>query len=128
MKKTPLTLGFILVLLFSTPCFAEGNSSTAGQAGADASVPLERAKGEKLATAMGYFARARSLLVSAVREFDKGLALVDPNALLDARMWRTGVMDRADELTRVLDPQPRATKSGIKYGNETVGIGDASKR
>ena len=63
-----------------------------------------------------------------MREFDKGRALVDPNALVDAKVWRAGVLERADELARVLDPQPRATKTGIKFGNETVGIGDASKR
>lgn len=127
MKKTLLILGFSLALFTELPCFAEDPAAPV-KPEVESSIPLERAKGEKLATAMGYFARARSLLISSLREFDKGLALVDPNALLDSRMWRAGVSDRVDELTRVLDPQPRATKGGIKYGNETVGIGDASKR
>lgn len=105
----------------------EFHSQEMPQGSASMSTPIERAKGEKLATAMGHYARARSLVVAAIREFDKGYAIVDPNALLDTRMWRDSLLDRADELARLLDPQPRATKGGVKFGAETRGIGDTSR-
>lgn len=104
-----------------------GGFTDQAQVGSSMSTPIERAKGEKLATAMGHYGRARSLLVAAIREFDKGFAIVDPNALLDTRMWRDSLLDRADELARLLDPQPRATKGGVKFGAETRGVGDTSR-
>lgn len=107
---------------------APGSVEQASSSGGSLTTPIERAKGEKLATAMGHYGRARALLISAIREFDKGMELVDPNALLDTRLWRETVLERADEIARVLDPQPRATKTGIRFGNETRGVGDAGKR
>ena len=134
----------ISAFLFATPVFADApgakldqtNSNTSlqmasggGNSAPDphAAMPLERAKGEKLATAIGHYARARSLLIAAVREFDQGLKLVDPSALLDSGVWRTTLIDRADELQRVLDPQPRATKTGIKYQADSRLLGEAKK-
>ncbi len=105
--------------------FAAASTDTVS-GGISAGTPIERAKGEKLATAMGHYARARSLLVAAIREFDKGYGIVDPNALLDSRMWRESLLDRSEELARLLDPQPRATRGGVKFGSETRGIGDTS--
>ena len=76
---------------------------------------LGRTSGEELATAVGHYARARSLLIEAIREFDRGYKIADPDALLDSKRWRASLMDRAKELERVLDPQPKATKGGVKF-------------
>lgn len=89
------------------------------------SISLQTAKGEKLAVASGHYARARALLIASVREFDQGLDLVDPSALVDTQKWRKSVLDRAEELARVLDPQPRSSRSGIRFDDSTAGIGDA---
>ena len=77
---------------------------------------VESAKGERLATSMGHYARSRSLLIEAIKEFDRGRKLARPDSLIDAGEWRASVVGRARDLEVVLDPQPRATKSGAKYG------------
>jgi hypothetical protein len=83
------------------------------------------AKGEKLAIATGHYARARALLISALREFDKGLELVDPNALVDVNLWRNSILDRAEDLERILDPQPRKSRGGVRFDDSTAKTGDA---
>ncbi|MCO6432478.1 MAG: hypothetical protein J5J00_16615 [Deltaproteobacteria bacterium] len=76
---------------------------------------LGRVSGEQLASAVGHYARARSLLIEAIREFDRGHKIADPDALMDSKRWRATLLDRAKELERVLDPQPKASRSGIKF-------------
>ena len=76
---------------------------------------LSRASNENLASAVGHYARARSLLIEAIREFDRGHRIAEPDALLDSKRWRTSLLDRAQELERVLDPQPRVTRGGVKF-------------
>ena len=83
------------------------------------------AKGEKLAIASGHYARARALLIASLREFDKGLELVDPNALVDANNWRNSVLDRAEDLEHILDPQPRKSRGGVRFDDSTAKTGDA---
>jgi hypothetical protein len=76
---------------------------------------LSGARSEVSAEAVAHYARSRALLVSAIEEFDKGRQLAKPDELLDAAKWRNTLIDRAEDLERVLDPQPRATRGGIKF-------------
>lgn len=76
---------------------------------------LERASGEDLASAIGHYAKSRSLLLAAIREFDLGYKLARPDSLLNSKEWRNGVINKAQELERVLAPQPRVTHSGVKF-------------
>jgi hypothetical protein len=87
---------------------------------------LERATGEQLSSAVGHYARARALLVTAIREFDEGQKLADPRALIDAQRWRSTLLDRAEDLERVLDPQPRASKTGVKFTGDRRLLSEAS--
>ena len=80
---------------------------------------LERANNEDLAAAIGHYARARSLLIAAVNEFDRGYKLARPDSLLDPKAWRSDVVFRAEDLEKVLSPQPRATRGGVKYEADT---------
>jgi len=96
----------LALLGFSTLCASNIEAQEIG---------LEIAQGERLATAVGHYARARSLLNAAIREFDKGYQLANPDALLNSDEWRKDLVDRATELERVLDPQPRITRGGVKY-------------
>lgn len=82
---------------------------------AEDSEGIEQASGEDLAVAVGHYARARSLLIAALREFDAGYKLANPNVLLDSAQWRASVVDRASDLDRVLAPQPRASSRGMKF-------------
>ncbi|HMO02721.1 MAG TPA: hypothetical protein PKD37_07075 [Oligoflexia bacterium] len=79
------------------------------------SLTIQRAKGAKLAAAIGYFARTRSLLIAALREFDAGLKIADPSMLLDTERWRASIVERASELERILDPQPIIAEDGVKF-------------
>ncbi|MCB0309841.1 MAG: hypothetical protein KDD42_01320 [Bdellovibrionales bacterium] len=99
----------------------------AAQADADRGTPLQSASSEKLSEAMGHYSRARALLIAAVNEFDKGLGKVNPEALLQVDNWRGSVIERARELERVLDPQPRASKGGVQYEPDPRLIGEAHR-
>ena len=100
----------VISLIFLSNAYAEDAASNA---------TLERAKGEQLSRAVGHYARARSLLIAAIREFDKGYKVANPEAILDATTWREEVVSRAADLERVLDPQPRASNVGAKYEEDT---------
>lgn len=70
---------------------------------------------EETAAAIGHYHRARHMLLAAVREFDKGYKLASPEAVLNGQQWRQEVLDRAQDLIKVLDPQPRVSKWGVRY-------------
>ncbi len=91
------------------------------------SQPIARAEGEELETAVGHFARARSLLIAAVHEFDRGIKLVDPEAMVDVQRFRSTLLDRSEELERILDPQPRVTRSGVQYSPDVRLLGEANQ-
>lgn len=76
---------------------------------------LTRATNEELATAVGYYARSRSLLLAALREFDKGLSVANPDQLVDVKELRHTILDQAEALQKILSPQPRTTKYGVKF-------------
>jgi len=65
--------------------------------------------------AIGHYARARALLVEALAEFEEGRHVAQPDLLLDTERWRSSVISRTEELNRLLDPQPRVTRSGVQF-------------
>lgn len=86
---------------------------------------LQEVSRERLSAAVGHYARARSLLIAAIREFDKGYKIARPDALLDSAEWRNTLLDRAEALERVLDPQPRVTRGGVRYEPDRRLLGEA---
>ena len=76
---------------------------------------IETASGETLGRAVAHYHRSRSLLLAAIREFDKATMVADPSALLDSNEWRETLVARASELERVVAPQPAVSKSGIRF-------------
>lgn len=76
---------------------------------------IEQADPESVAVAVGHYARARSLLIAALREFDKGTQVASPNAILNSKAWRKDIAERTEELNHILAPQPRASKRGMRY-------------
>ncbi len=103
MLKRLVFFGCFVVMGWLPPAFSEQPA------------PLQRANNEELSAGMGHFARARSLLVAAINEFDAGLKVVNPEALLDVKGFRGSLLERAGELERVLDPQPRVSRAGVAY-------------
>lgn len=79
---------------------------------------IEKASGPALSAAVGHYSRARQLLLSALHEFDAGAKIASPEILVDIKEWRQSVNDRAEDLERVIAPQPRVTKDGISYPSE----------
>ena len=88
---------------------------------------IEKAQGEDLSVAMGHYARSRSLLIAALQEFDSGLKLADPKIILDTKQWRNSLIERAEELERVLDPQPRVSGRGAKYNAQKRLLNEAKR-
>jgi len=70
---------------------------------------------EGLSAANGHFSRARSYLIEALREFDKGRKVTDPAPLIDSIEWRATVVEKAKDLEVVLAPKGREGDSGVKY-------------
>ena len=125
MRKINLLITLISVLAISSQVvFADGmepptepafKDSSAIQNNDGGSATLHSASSDDLAAAIGHYARARSLLIAAVNEFDSGYKLAKPDALIDSKQWRNTLISRAEEMERVLAPQPRVTRGGIKY-------------
>ncbi len=105
----------------------DGTEARAALAPAEKPLGIESAKGERLAAAVGHYARSRSLILAAIREFDLGKKLATPDVLLDSAEWRSSLIDRATELEKVLDPQPRITSGGVRYQPDTRLLGEASR-
>lgn len=91
------------------------------------SVNLGQASQEESAEAVAHYARSRALLISAIHEFDQARKIAKPDELLDSTKWRNTLIDRAEDLERVLDPQPKATKGGIKFSADPRLLPEASK-
>jgi len=65
--------------------------------------------------ALGHYARARSMLVEALAEFEQARKYARPDMLLDPEEWRLSVISRTEELNRLLDPRPRVTLDGVRF-------------
>ena len=90
-------------------------------------IKLGQAGQEDTTEAIARYARARSLIIAALHEFDKARKIASPSELLDPVEWRNTLIDRAEDLDRVLDPQPRATKGGIKFEADPRLLPEASR-
>jgi hypothetical protein len=129
-------LGLGLSILFiATGVYADGIAkeptkapiAVAPSTTTSAGIGLERATGERLATAVGHYARSRSLLIAAINEFDKGYKVANPDAVLDSKEWRATLIDRAEELQKILDPQPRVTRGGVKFDADSRLLNEAGR-
>ena len=109
-------LGFTFLALGAVQCQAEAQSKSLGAA-----------RPEVAAEAVAHYARSRALLISAVHEFDKARKIAKPDELLDSTKWRNTLIDRAEDLERVLDPQPRVTKGGIRFEADPRLLPEAKK-
>src|SRR5262245_45071890 len=70
---------------------------------------------QRHAAAIGHYARARTMLVEALAEFEEARKLARPDLLVDPEEWRLNVISRTEELNRLLDPKPRVTRDGVQF-------------
>ena len=120
------SLAVAALISLSSGALADGET-VAPSSGSSSSSGIENATGERLATAVGHYSRARSLLIAAINEFDKGYKIANPDAVLDAKIWRNTLIDRAEELQKVTDPQPRVTRGGVKFEADTRLLNQTSR-
>lgn len=116
MKGILLAVGATCLLWASQSAYAEVESASLGTA-----------RPEVASEAVAHYARSRALLISAIHEFDKARKLAKPDELLDSVKWRNTLIDRAEDLERVLDPQPRVTRGGIKFEADSRLLPEAKK-
>ena len=81
-------------------------------------ISIDNMSGPRLAAAMGHYSRAKALLITAVREFDEGVKITNPDLLLNSDAWRKAVIDQASDLDKVLAPQARAPEGGVQYDGD----------
>ncbi len=112
----------VYVALFGALVVSAGVDSSRAE-----SVTLGQASQEESAEAVAHYARSRALLISAINEFDTARKIAKADDLLDSTKWRNTLIDRAEDLERVLDPQPKATKGGIKFSADPRLLPEASK-
>ena len=73
---------------------------------------------ERAEAAKGHYARARALLMSALNEFEQARSIARPDLLFDPERWRTSVIDRAEDLDHIIEPQARVTQGGTRFPAE----------
>lgn len=135
MTKRCIFLALFVLSALTSTAYADGGSTggsshgtgMSGRGSGKSVSSLGQADNQVTAEAIAHYARARSLIISALHEFDKGRKLASPNQLLDPVQWRNTLIDRAEDLDRVLDPQPRATKGGIKFEADPRLLPEANK-
>jgi hypothetical protein len=116
MKVRYVALMAVITALGTRPCVADVQKVSIGQASQ-----------EQAAEAVAHYARSRALLIAALNEFDLARKLARPDELIDPVKWRNTLIDRAEDLERVLDPQPRATKGGIRFAPDSRLMPDKNK-
>lgn len=81
----------------------------------EAASSQDYASPERTRGAVGYYARARTMLVEALAEFEQGRKLARPDVLIDSEEWRLTLISLTEQLNRVIDPQPRVTQQGVIF-------------
>ncbi len=70
---------------------------------------------ERSNVAVGHYARARTMMVEALKEFEQGRRLARPDLLVDSEDFRLRLISLTEQLNRVVDPQPRVTRQGAIF-------------
>lgn len=107
-------LGRVTKKLQSRYLFILATSSVliaAGSARAETNYASEQRKN----AALGHYARARTMMVEALAEFEQARKYARPDMMLDPEEWRLSVISRTEELNRLLDPRPRVTLDGVRF-------------
>lgn len=105
-----LALLFIAILFSSSTLFAQSGGLEA-RSGNSAFEAREKAR---LNRAAAHYQRSRAHLLSAIDEFNKASKLANPKMIMDVNAWRGAVSKSAQDLARILAPQPRHSVSGVK--------------
>lgn len=114
MKK----LGIIALLSLILASIAVADEAQIGGSRGEKASYSSRADMENMSIAKGHYSRSKALLIEALREFDMGTRRAKADAVLNSKEWRASLVNRAEELDRFLDPQPRISGTGVKFKAE----------
>ena len=117
MKRLTLALSLGLICVLAQPAHTEPEYT-----------PILRAEGQQLASAIGHYARARAMILAAVQEFDQGLKQANPQVLVDVKEFRNSLLDRAEDLEKILAPQPRASEQGVHFSPDSRLLSDKFRK
>jgi hypothetical protein len=94
----------------------------------DREVYSEQREKTRINRAVVHYTRSRSLLLAAIDEFDKGRSLADPSLLLEGDEWRATIVEKAQEMERVIAPRAREATVGVALPADSrlIGTGAAS--
>ena len=87
----------------------------------------EQREKTRINRATAHYARSRSLILSAIDEFDKARQLADPSLLLNGDQWRAGLVEKAKQMERVIAPKAREADAGIALPADSRLLGSDNK-
>lgn len=70
---------------------------------------------EETAAAIGHYARARTMLMEALKEFERARELAKPDQIVNGDEWRNTLVSRATDLDRLISPEPRISRTGVRF-------------
>lgn len=65
--------------------------------------------------AVGYYSRARTMLVEALAEYEQGRRYARPDLLHDTEEFRLKLISLTEQLNRLVDPHARITRDGVRF-------------
>ena len=93
----------------------------------DREVYSEQREKTRISRATAHYARSRSLIITAIDEFDKAKKLADPSLLLNGDQWRAGLVDKAKQMERVIAPRAREADAGVALPGDSRLLGSDNK-
>lgn len=127
MTKTPSHILAALTCLLVTVPVVSYAEPPGGLLERDRETYSEQREKTRINRATAHYARSRSLLLSAIDEFDKGRQLADPSLLLNGDQWRAGLVEKAKQMERVIAPKAREADAGVALPADSRLLGSDNK-
>lgn len=93
-------------------------SSASGAGTGGGAAGSEVAGGERRSAALAHYARARTMLLESLAEFERARDIARPDLFIDSEQWRNNVINRAQDLDHVLNPRPREVAGGVQLSSQ----------
>jgi len=77
---------------------------------------------------VGYYSRARTMLVEALEEYEQGRRYARPDLLHDPEEFRLTLISLTEQLNRLVEPRARITRDGVRFQANPRMIRRQSKR
>jgi hypothetical protein len=101
--------------------YAGSESSSSARSGKK-SVELQDASSERRSAAVGHYSRARTMLIEAIEEFEHARTIARPDLVLNGDDFRAGLIQKIDDLSKVIEPQANVARAGARFDDRTVGV------